>query len=100
MAYKGPHGIMILEGLDPVRRRPAMYIGADEAQRSTRALLLEYVVNDITHGSPPEVSYSVVAPRRRHHCVRWQPPANRALWSSGRRRLSSCPLRGIHVLAR
>jgi hypothetical protein len=36
MAHKGPHGIMILERLDPVRRRPAMYIGGEELHPSAR----------------------------------------------------------------
>jgi hypothetical protein len=55
MAYKGPHGITILEGRDPVRRRPTMYIGGEVLHPSARVRLLEYAVGEIAHERPQEV---------------------------------------------
>ena len=55
MDYKGPHGIIILEGIEAVRRRPEMYIGGVEVHPSPRVRLLEYVVDDITHEPQAEV---------------------------------------------
>jgi hypothetical protein len=55
MAYKGPHGITILEGRDPVRRRPTMYIGSEVLHPSPRVRLLEYAVGEIAHERSQEV---------------------------------------------
>ena len=55
MDYKGAHGIIIVEGLEAVRRRPEMYIGGVEVHPSPRVRLLEYVVDDIAHEPQAEV---------------------------------------------
>jgi len=55
MDYKTPSGITIIEGLEAPRRRPDLYIGFEEAGRSRRVRLLEYVVSHITHEAPQEV---------------------------------------------
>ena len=55
MDYKGPHGIIILEGFGAVRRRPEMYIGGVEVHPSPPVRLLEYVVDDIAHEPQAEV---------------------------------------------
>jgi len=55
MDYKGPHGIIILEGIEAVRRRPEMYIGGVEVHPSPPVRLLEYVVDDIAHEPQAEV---------------------------------------------
>jgi DNA gyrase/topoisomerase IV subunit B len=47
MADKTLDGISVLEGLEAVRRRPAMYIGAEDEHPSLRARLLELAVTDI-----------------------------------------------------
>jgi DNA gyrase/topoisomerase IV subunit B len=49
MEYKHSSGITILEGLDPIRRRPAMYIGGEDVHPS-RVRLLEYAVSEIAQG--------------------------------------------------
>jgi hypothetical protein len=64
MNYKTSDGITIIEGLEAVRRRPSMYIGAGEADRSPQSQLLEYVVSDIARELPRQ---------------RWQHAKNRAL---------------------
>jgi DNA gyrase subunit B len=51
--YKTAQGITVLEGLEAVRHRPAMYIGADEPGRSLRTRLLEWVVDGVAHDTPP-----------------------------------------------
>jgi DNA gyrase subunit B len=55
MDYKGPQGITVLTALEAVRRRPAMYIGREEAHRSLRVRLLELTVSNIAHERPQEV---------------------------------------------
>jgi hypothetical protein len=55
MAYKGPHGITILEGLEAVRRGPEMYIDVKEVHPFPRVRLLEYVVDDIAHEPQAEI---------------------------------------------
>jgi DNA gyrase/topoisomerase IV subunit B len=55
MDYKGPHGILILEGLEAVRRRLELYIGGEEVHPSPRVRLLECVVDDIAHEPQAEV---------------------------------------------
>ncbi|MBX3192698.1 MAG: hypothetical protein KF819_37285 [Labilithrix sp.] len=50
--YKTAHGITVLEGLEAVRHRPTMYIGAEEPGRSLRARLLEWVVDGVAHDTP------------------------------------------------
>lgn len=50
--YKTSQGITVLEGLEAVRHRPAMYIGADEPGRSLRTRLLEWVVDGVAHDTP------------------------------------------------
>lgn len=55
MAYIDPQKITILEGLDAVRRRPAMYIGGEDVHPSLRVRLLEYVVSGIAHERPQEL---------------------------------------------
>ena len=47
MAYKTSDGITVLEGLEAVRRRPALYIGGEDEHPSPRARLLELAVTDI-----------------------------------------------------
>ena len=54
MAYKTSDGITVLEGLEPVRRRPAMYIGGEDEHPSPRARLLELAVTDIAYERRPQ----------------------------------------------
>jgi DNA gyrase/topoisomerase IV subunit B len=55
MDYKGPYGINVLEGLEVVRRRPGMFIGAAEEHPSPRARLVEYLVSNIAQELAQEV---------------------------------------------
>jgi len=55
MAYKTPDRITVLESLEAVRRRPALYIGGEEVHPSPRVRPLEYVVDDIAHEPRTEV---------------------------------------------
>ena len=55
MVDKTSDRIPILEGLEPIRKRPAMYIGADRDRSVRRAALLEYVISMIADERPPEV---------------------------------------------
>jgi DNA gyrase subunit B len=52
MEYKHSSGLTILEGLDPIRRRPAMYIDGEDVHPSR---LLEYVVTEIAQERPQEI---------------------------------------------
>lgn len=52
MHYKTKDGIAIIEGLEVIRRRPAMYIGTDEPDRSLRRRLLELVVDGVVRDTP------------------------------------------------
>jgi DNA gyrase/topoisomerase IV subunit B len=54
MAYKHSSGVTTLAGLDPIRRRPAMYIGGEDVH-SARVRLLEYAVSEIAQGPPQEI---------------------------------------------
>ena len=49
MDYKHLNG----QGLEPIRRRPGMYIGAADADRSAQARLLEAVVRGVAQNTPP-----------------------------------------------
>jgi DNA gyrase/topoisomerase IV subunit B len=80
MDYKTSN-ITLIEWFEAVRRRPDLYIGAEEADRSQRVGLLEYVVNDITRQRPQEVR--ILLWREDAITVRWQPPANQAVRSPG-----------------
>jgi hypothetical protein len=51
--YKTQDGLTIIEGLEPVQRRPAMYIGAEEPGRSPSQRLLEGLVDAIANDTPP-----------------------------------------------
>jgi DNA gyrase/topoisomerase IV subunit B len=54
MDYKGPHGIVVLEALQAIRRRPAMYIGREDEHPSPRARLLEIAISDIAYERRPQ----------------------------------------------
>jgi DNA gyrase subunit B len=54
MAYKTSDGITVLEGLEAVRRRPALYIGGEDEHPSPRARLLELAVTDIALERRPQ----------------------------------------------
>ena len=51
--YETRDGLTILEGLEPIQRRPAMYIGAAEPGRSLSHRLLEGLVEAIAGDTPP-----------------------------------------------
>ncbi len=53
MAYKASD-IIVLEGLEAVRRRPALYIGPGDEHPSRRARLLELAISDIAYERQPE----------------------------------------------
>ena len=52
-AQHDQHGLTIIEGLEPIRRRPAMYVGAEEPGRSLSHRLLEGLVDAIANDTPP-----------------------------------------------
>jgi DNA gyrase subunit B len=54
MAGKTADRITVLKGLEVVRRRPALYIGTQDEQQSTRARLLELAVSDIAYEWRPQ----------------------------------------------
>jgi DNA gyrase/topoisomerase IV subunit B len=54
MEYKASD-ITVMEGLEAVRRRPAMYIGGEDVHPSPRVRLLEYVVSEIAHEPQADV---------------------------------------------
>src|SRR5262245_54337964 len=54
MEYKASD-ITVIEGLEAVRRRPAMYIGGEDVHPSPRVRLLEYVASEIAHEPQAEV---------------------------------------------
>lgn len=51
--YKARNGLTIIEALEPVRRRPALYIGAEEPGQSPAYRLLELFVDAVAHDTPP-----------------------------------------------
>jgi DNA gyrase/topoisomerase IV subunit B len=51
--YKTLDGLTVIEGLEPIRRRPAMYVGAEEPGRSLSHRLLEGLVDAIANDTPP-----------------------------------------------
>jgi DNA gyrase/topoisomerase IV subunit B len=51
--YKTQDGLTIIEALEPIQRRPAMYIGAEEPDRSPSHRLLEGLVDAIANDTPP-----------------------------------------------
>jgi DNA gyrase/topoisomerase IV subunit B len=51
--YKTQDGLTIIEALEPIRRRPAMYIGEEEPGRSPSHRLLEGLVDAIASDTPP-----------------------------------------------
>jgi hypothetical protein len=51
--YKTQSDITIIEGLEAIRRRPALYIGAEEPGRSPPRRLLEGFVGAIANDTPP-----------------------------------------------
>lgn len=54
MAGKIADRITVLEGLEAVRRRPAMYIGAEDEHPSPRTRLLEFVISAIAYEWRPQ----------------------------------------------
>ena len=51
MSYRTADGLPLVEGLDVIRRRPAMYLGGDKVG-SARERLLEIVVEGVAHETP------------------------------------------------
>ncbi len=52
MSHTTPEGITVLEGLECIRVRPAMYIGSEEPGHSLRKRLLELVVDRVARDTP------------------------------------------------
>lgn len=65
MDYKTRDGITIIEGLEVVRRRPAMYIGAEEPGRTLTSRLLEFMVDGVAHDTPSPSEIRVLLWRER-----------------------------------
>ena len=53
MDHKTRDGLTIIEGIEVIRRRPAMYIGPEEPGRTLPSRLLELIVDGVAHDTPP-----------------------------------------------
>ena len=51
--YKTRDGVSMIEGLEAVRRRPEVYLGAEPSERTPSTRLLELVVGGLAKDTPP-----------------------------------------------